>query len=140
MYKSRGLEMFVDPSFAGDWQHAWSKESSVLSRTGFIIKYANCLIVWTSKLQTYIALSTMEAEYVAMSHAMREAIPLMRLLNEVKGSINICMDKKAEFKCTVFEDNNGCIELAKCPRMRLRTNHLAIKYHHFRSKDEDGLI
>eukprot|EP00957_Ditylum_brightwellii_P029997 2270344-Ditylum_brightwellii.AAC.1 len=80
---SRGLEVFVDVSFAGDWQHAWSGESSsVLQRTGFIIKYANCPIVWTSKSQTEIALSTTEAKYIAMSHTMREAIPLMRLLNE----------------------------------------------------------
>eukprot|EP00957_Ditylum_brightwellii_P185118 14096804-Ditylum_brightwellii.AAC.1 len=75
-----------------------------------------------------------------MSHAMREAIPLMRLLNKVKGSMSIGMDKKADFKCTVFEDNNGCSESAKCLRKRLRTKHIAIKYHHFRSKVKDGLI
>eukprot|EP00957_Ditylum_brightwellii_P202288 15329487-Ditylum_brightwellii.AAC.1 len=61
----------------------------------------------------------------------------MRLLNEVKGSIHIDMDEKEDFKCTVFEDNNGCIELAKCPKMRPRTKHIAIKYHHFRSKVKD---
>eukprot|EP00957_Ditylum_brightwellii_P056510 4284333-Ditylum_brightwellii.AAC.1 len=71
---------------------------------------------------------------------MRETIQLMRLLNEIKGSVNINMDEKAEFKCTVFEDNNGCIVLAKCPRMRLRTKHIGIKYHHFRSKVEDCSI
>eukprot|EP00957_Ditylum_brightwellii_P035212 2670271-Ditylum_brightwellii.AAC.1 len=104
---SRGLEVFVNASFAGDWQQVWSVESSsLLSRTGFIIKYDNRPIVWTSKLQTEIALNTTEAEHIAMSHAMREAILLMRLLNEAKGSININMDKKADFKCTVFEDNN----------------------------------
>eukprot|EP00957_Ditylum_brightwellii_P138191 10534585-Ditylum_brightwellii.AAC.1 len=99
--QSRGLEVFVDASFAGNWQQAWSEESSsVLLRTKFVIKYANCPIMWPSKLQTEIELSTTEAEYIAMSHAMREAIPLMRLLNEVKGSVNISMDEKAEFKCT----------------------------------------
>eukprot|EP00957_Ditylum_brightwellii_P008323 630092-Ditylum_brightwellii.AAC.1 len=50
------------------------------------------------------------------------------------------MDEKVDFRCTVFEDNNGCIELAKCPRMRPRTKHIAIKYHHFRSKVKDGSI
>eukprot|EP00957_Ditylum_brightwellii_P152679 11622101-Ditylum_brightwellii.AAC.1 len=44
------------------------------------------------------------------------------------------MDRKAEFKCIVFEDNHGCIELAKYQRMR------PIKYHHFKIKIEDGLI
>eukprot|EP00957_Ditylum_brightwellii_P023613 1782068-Ditylum_brightwellii.AAC.1 len=119
---SRGFEVFVDVSFAGDWQQAWSEESSsVLSRTE-------------------IALSTTEAKYIAMSHAMREAIPLIRLPNEVKGCININIDEKAEFKYTVFEDNNGCIELANCPRMRPRTKHVSIKYHHFRRKVKDGSI
>eukprot|EP00957_Ditylum_brightwellii_P166493 12673204-Ditylum_brightwellii.AAC.1 len=128
--KSRGLEEFVDASFAGDWRRVWSEESSS----------ANCPIIWTLKLQTEIALSTTEAEYIVLSHAMREAIPLMRLLNKIKGSININMDEKVEFKCTVFEDNNGCIELAECPRMRPRTKHNATKYHHFRNKVEDGSI
>eukprot|EP00957_Ditylum_brightwellii_P066929 5079553-Ditylum_brightwellii.AAC.1 len=70
---NRGLEVYVDASFAGEWNSENSEEpTSVLSRTGYIIKYANCLIVWTPKLQTEIALSTTEAEYVALSQAMRE--------------------------------------------------------------------
>eukprot|EP00957_Ditylum_brightwellii_P136350 10398920-Ditylum_brightwellii.AAC.1 len=50
------------------------------------------------------------------------------------------MDEKADFKCTVFEENNGCVELAKYPRMMPRTKHTAIKHHHFRSKVKDGSI
>eukprot|EP00957_Ditylum_brightwellii_P195625 14906484-Ditylum_brightwellii.AAC.1 len=50
------------------------------------------------------------------------------------------MDEKAEFKFTVLEDNNRCIELAKCPRMRPKTKYTATKYHYFRIKVEDGLI
>eukprot|EP00957_Ditylum_brightwellii_P189548 14428580-Ditylum_brightwellii.AAC.1 len=125
----------------GDWQRACSEESpSVLSKIGFVMKYANCPIVWTSKLQTEIAQSTTQDEYIALSHAMRKAIPLMRLLNDIKGNINIDIDEKADFKCTVFEDNNGCIELEKCQRMRPRTKHIAIKYHQFRINVEDGSI
>eukprot|EP00957_Ditylum_brightwellii_P171472 13053879-Ditylum_brightwellii.AAC.1 len=49
---NRGLETYVDASFAGEWSSANSEEPmSVLSRTGYIIKYANCPIAWTSKLQ-----------------------------------------------------------------------------------------
>ena len=33
---------------------------------------------------------------------------------------------------TVYEDNNGALELAKEPKYRPRTKHIAIKYHHFR--------
>ena len=41
-------------------------------------------------------------------------------------------------KCTVFEDNNGAIELAKAPMMRPRTKHIAMKYHNFRSCVQKG--
>ena len=44
---------------------------NVMSRTGFVIMYANCPIYWVSKLQTEIALSTAEAEYIALSQALR---------------------------------------------------------------------
>eukprot|EP00957_Ditylum_brightwellii_P062087 4712087-Ditylum_brightwellii.AAC.1 len=75
-----------------------------------------------------------------MSQAMREAIPLINLLNKIAESIRISEDSSVEFKCTMFKDNNGCIELSKCPRMRPRTKHISIKYHHFRKKVEKGLI
>eukprot|EP00957_Ditylum_brightwellii_P025726 1947081-Ditylum_brightwellii.AAC.1 len=71
---------------------------------------------------------------------MREVIPLINLLNEIKESIRISQDSNLEFKCTVFEDNNGGIDLAKCQRTRPRTNHISIKYHYFRKKIEKGLI
>eukprot|EP00957_Ditylum_brightwellii_P130175 9929412-Ditylum_brightwellii.AAC.1 len=58
---NNGLEIYVDASFAGDWNQSWIEEpTSVLSITGYVIKYANCPIVWMSKLQTEIALSTRE--------------------------------------------------------------------------------
>ena len=49
--------------FAGGWSAADSENAdNVLSRTGFVICYASCPIIWCSKLQTEIALSTAEAE------------------------------------------------------------------------------
>eukprot|EP00957_Ditylum_brightwellii_P185045 14092224-Ditylum_brightwellii.AAC.1 len=90
--------------------------------------------MWASKLQTEIALSTIDAEYIALSQAMRESIPLIYLLNEMKGFIKVSEDPKADFKYKVFKDNNGYIELAKCLRIRPKTKHIGIKYHPFRSK------
>jgi len=40
----------------------------------------------------------------------------------------------------VFEDNNGALELAKTPRMRPRTKHISLKYHHFRQQVKDGKV
>ena len=42
--------------------------------------------------------------------------------------------------CTIFEDNNSCIELVRCPKMRSRTNHIVLNCHHFRSKVKEGTI
>ena len=44
-----------------------------------------------------------------------------------------------KIQCKVFEDNAGAIELARLPRLRPRTKHLAIQYHHFRSWTVKGL-
>jgi hypothetical protein len=34
--------------------------------------------------------------------------------------------------CKAFKDNSGALELARMPKMRPRTNHINVKYHHFR--------
>eukprot|EP00957_Ditylum_brightwellii_P115328 8794723-Ditylum_brightwellii.AAC.1 len=55
---NRGLEVYVDVSFAGEWNSENNEEpTSVLSRTGYMIKYANCPKVWTSTEAEYVALS-----------------------------------------------------------------------------------
>ena len=64
---SKGLECYVDADFAGSWQKADAESAdSVMSRTGYVLMYAGCPIHWVSKLQTEIALSTAEAEYIAL--------------------------------------------------------------------------
>ena len=47
-------------------------------------------------------------------------------------------DCNKTMKCTVFEDNNGALEMARAPKMRPRTKHVAIKYHHFRTHIDKG--
>ena len=131
--RQKSMEIFVDASFAGDWNQAWSEEpSSVMSRTGYVIKYTNCPIIWCSKLQTEIALSTTESEYIAFSQSLRDALPLMTFL----GEIDLVIPNSGRLPtvhCQVFEDNKGCIDMVKLPRMRPRTKHIVLKYHHFRT-------
>jgi hypothetical protein len=43
-------------------------------------------------------------------------------------------------RCKVFEDNVGAIELANAPKLRPRTKHIVIQYHHFRSHVAKKLI
>src|SRR6056300_281504 len=103
-----------------------------MSRTGFVIMYANCPIYWCSKLQSEIALSTAEAEYIALSQALREVIPLMTLMEEIHPVFPVHINQP-KFVCKVHEDNQSCIKMAKSDKFTPRTKHIALKYHHFRS-------
>ena len=61
------------------------------------------------------------------------------LLEELKEVLHI--DTEApKLHCTIFGDGDACIELVKCPKMRPRTKHIGLKYHHFRSKVKYGLV
>jgi hypothetical protein len=131
------IEAYVDADFAGMWGHEDAQDpTSVKSRTGFVIFISNCPVVWSSKLQTDIATSTMEAEYNALSLAMREVIPLKQLTREICNSINMEEQGPATLKTTVYEDNSGALTLARLEpgRMTPRSKHYGVKYHWFRSK------
>jgi hypothetical protein len=140
------MECYVDADFAGTWTKEYSDDSSTaLSRTGFVINFAGCPVVWASKMQTEIALSTTEAEYIALSAAMRDVIPVCALLNELSDHGLIQHIGTSKVRCIVFEDNASCLELALAPKMRPRTKHINIKYHHFCShinsdQNPDGTI
>ncbi len=101
-----------------------------MSRTGYVICYAGCPIGWCSKLQTEIALSTAEAEYIALSQALREVIPLMMLIEELSDIFPLHVNKP-DFFCKVWEDNQSCIVMTQSDKFTPRTKHIALKYHHF---------
>jgi hypothetical protein len=137
---NRNLDCYVDADFAGLWTEASSSEAtSVKSRTGYVILFANCPVLWVSKLQTEVALSTTEAEYIALSQAMRNIIPMRALLSELTTLTCLTFGTTTTYS-TIFEDNKGCVELANAPKMRPRTKHIALKYHHFRSHVANGSI
>jgi len=139
---NESFDCYVDASHTGKWnqENAKEDETTTKSRSGYIITYGNCPILWASKMQTEIALSSTEAEYIALSQSLREIIPLTALIQEAKTfGINITSNQ-AKLHCKLFEDNTGAAELAKVPKMRPRTKHLNIKYHHFRKHVSDGLV
>ena len=137
---TRGLEVFVDADLMGNWISIDSlNRDTARSRHGYIIMYAGCPVVWKSQLQTEIALSSTESEYTGLSYALREAIPIMELLKELK-SRGIDVATKAQVKCKVFEDNSGALAMAQVHKYRPRTKHLNVKLHHFRSYVESKEI
>jgi hypothetical protein len=137
---TKGIECYVDADFAGGYHFDLNEEPiSTFSRTGYVIKYLNVLLIWISKLQSEIALSTVEAEYIALSQSLRDVIPLLDLIKEMEKFFGL-PSEKPEVKCKLFEDNNGALELARAPKYRPRTKHIAIKYHHFREHVKKGLV
>ena len=108
-----GLECFVDADFSGCWSQANTDDPhNVMSRTGYIIRYSGCPIGWCSKFQTGIALSTAEAEYIALYQALRTVIPLMTLVEYLSDIFSLYINKP-DFHCNVFEDNQSCISMTE---------------------------
>jgi hypothetical protein len=128
------IECFCDADFAGTYHpdDAEHQSDTARSRTGFILKYAGCPLLWASRLQSEIALSTTESEYISLSSALREVIPIMHLIRELRDAGFTYTQHKPRIYCKAFEDNSGALEMAKTPKMRPRTKHINIKYHHFR--------
>ena len=104
-----------------------------------VIMYANCPIYWRSSLQTEIALSTAEAEYIALSSALRVVLPLMTMMEEIDSVIPLHIDKPS-FVCKVHEDNQSCIKMATGNKFSPGTKHIALKYHHFKSHVKSGRV
>ena len=131
--KDEDLRSYVDADFSGNWSKDEAGDrDSARSRHGYVIMYHGCPLLWKSQLQTEIALSSTESEYIGLSSGLREVIPIMRTLAEMKeygipiGNVN------SNVYCRVFEDNSGALEMAKVHKYRPRTKHMNVKYHHFR--------
>ena len=131
----------MDSDFCGNWHKKYAHEAdSVQSRHGYIAIYTGCPIVSKSQPQTEIALSTTEADYTGLSYDLREAIPLMELLKEMRDKVFDDLEHKVKVHCKVFEDNSGSIEMAVVHKWRPQTKHLAKKLHHFRSHVNSGQV
>lgn len=135
------IDCHVDSDFSGLWGYEDPLEPSVAkSRTGYVISISNCPVIWASKLQTSIALSTMEAEYNALSTAMRELLPFRNVVTTIARATGI-EEVVSTFKTTVHEDNAGCLTLANMEpgRITARSKHYAIRTHWFRSHLSDSI-
>ena len=93
-----------------------------------------------SRLMQMITLSSTEAEYVGLSESLREAIPLINLVKELKQRGFSMPKSQTKVLCKLFEDNSGAIEIAKEEKYRPQTKHINVKYHHFRLLVKEGVI
>ncbi|PIK49002.1 hypothetical protein BSL78_14108 [Apostichopus japonicus] len=90
------------------------------------------LVSWKSKKQPTVALSTCEAEYMALAATTQESLYLTQLLNG--------MDKKIYHCTNILEDNQGAISLSKDPVHRQRSKHIDVKYHFIRTMVNESKV
>lgn len=127
-----GLNCFVDADFAGLYGYEDDQDPvSVKSRTGFTLTLFGCPVIWASKLQMEITLSSTAAEYVAFSMAMRELLPMKAMLREIGTKLHLAFAMKSLVRSTIFEDNQGCLSMVNVPKMSSRNKYLSLKFHFF---------
>jgi hypothetical protein len=126
------IKLYVDADFAGLFKREHEADpNSARSRTGYILLLGGFPLIWKSNLQTKIALSTLEAEYSALSAATRALIPIRELLFEMAKTISLPPSLTTTIRSTVFEDNQGCYLLATTQRISARTRYFTVEFHHF---------
>jgi hypothetical protein len=106
------IDCYPDVDFAGHWlQDDKQDPHCVRSRTGYIICLENRPVLWKSKLQTEIALLTMEAEYVALSTSCRDLFPLIDITNEICSifHVGLIFHKRADLHIKINKNNVGAL-------------------------------
>ncbi|KAH9782721.1 Integrase catalytic domain-containing protein [Citrus sinensis] len=115
---------YCDSDFAGDLNKR-------RSTTGYVFTLGGGPVSWRSILQSTIALSTTEAEYMAATKAVKEDIWLKGLL----GDLGVIQEN-----IVVFCDNQSVIFLVKNQTYHARTKHIDVKYHYVREIIESGVV
>ena len=95
------------------------------SISGYIFQINNVAISWSSKKQPTVALSSMEAEYMALTHAAKELLWLKKLIAEIN-------EDSAPNAITIFSDNQSAIAYAHDDQFHARSKHIDIRYHFIR--------
>ena len=135
--KSLALDSYVDADFAGLYGvEDRTDPVCVKSRTGYFIMIGGCPLVWKSKLQQLIALSTTEAETNAVCDMMRVLLPLRLLVQEMSSYFGLKRTYQVRTHSTVWEDNNGCITICNQDQVTPRSKHYAIRLFWWKSHAE----
>jgi hypothetical protein len=115
---------YCDADYAGD-------SATRRSTTGYIFSYEGSTISWGSNRQATVALSTCEAEYMALAEGIKEGIWLSRVLKDLG---------QPQDRFTIFCDNQGAIALSENPGKHSRTKHIDVRYHFIRERVDEGAV
>jgi len=119
------LTMYSDSEYGGD-------KDNRISIGGYILFLMNVPILWRSRAQRSVTLSSAEAEYIALSEAAKE----VKFIVQVLDSLGI----KVKQPVTIRVDNVGAIFMTRNASTSSRTRHVDIRYHFVRKMVVDGEI
>jgi len=103
------------------WHDAnWGGKQHSKSTTGYVYRMGGGAVAWSSKLQSIVATSTTEAEFLAAAAAVREGMWLMKLHAELYGQV---------VQVPLYCDNRPAITLLNSQVMEQRTRHISVVYH-----------
>ena len=137
--KTFGITYLASPSrnrgtnlFEGYSDAAYKNADDQKSTSGYVFTVGGGAITWMSRKQSTIALSSTEAEYVAISEAGREACWLRSLYDELGFP---------QYNPTIiFGDNEGSMAMARNPQFHKKSKHIAHKWHWIREAIDQQVI
>ena len=102
------------------------------STSGYVVKMGTGAISWSSRLQSIVALSTTEAEYIAATSAGQEILWLRNFFKELGYTFSS--------PSTLHIDNQSALSVAKNPEHHGRMKHLDLRFYWLRDEVEKGHI
>jgi hypothetical protein len=119
-----GLEAYVDAD--------WASQPHRHSMSGCTVLLHSSPVVWSTRKQSIIALSTAEVEYIALTTVMREILYLQALIMELYEPVIPPIP--------VYCNNQGAIALASNNKFHTRTKHIDLRYHYIQSLVWSGIL
>lgn len=116
---------YVDAHYAGDLD---TRRSTL----GYVFTMAGGPISWSAKCQATVALSTMEAEYMALTHTAQQALWMYSFMSEV--------GLKLELPAVLHGDNAASIALTLNTKGHACAKHINIRHHYIRERVAEGQI
>lgn len=113
--KTTLIETYSD----ADWAGSQTDRKSI---SGSITLYNGCAVAWFSRKQACVALSTVEAEYIAAAISACDLIYIKGLYGDLNGL-------SSDVQCILYMDNSGAIQIAQSFENSKRTKHIDIKHH-----------
>lgn len=129
---SRQLSGFADADYAND-------VDTRRSTTGYVITVSGSVVCWKSRRQRSVALSTTEAEYMAMGDCVKHLV-LFRRLMYILTMESLPATPVHTPPTTIFNDNNGAVFLSKEAAVNARSKHIDVRHHFIRELVKDGVI